>query len=169
MTTRRLAKDYQGRDSERVMVKYTCVSGNGGFACRAIDTVTVDGTAYEEWSDDDYVREIATLTEIVYDDGNTVREVAVARGLLDELTSGTIVHMFPGRMRSQAELNAIVREIVPLIVRHVNSESCTTWLRDWNVRVCRVLVPCAYRMMRPEMLVVRQSRVMDTDDFDPDD
>lgn len=151
------------------MVRYTCVSGNGRFACRAIDTETVDGTAYEEWSDDDYVREIATLTEVVHDDGNSVREVAVARALLDELTAGATVRMLDGRTESQAELDAIVREIVPLIVRHVNTQSCITWLRDWHVRVCRVLVPCSYRMMRPEMLVVRHSRVMDTDDFDPDD
>lgn len=151
------------------MVKYTCVSGDGGFACRAIDTMTVDGTAYEQWSDADYVREIATLTEVIHDDGNSVREVAVARALLDELTAGTTVRMLPGRTQTQAELNAIVREIVPLIVQKVNTESCVTWLRDWSVRVCLVLVPCSYRMMRPEMLVVRQSRVMDTDDFDPDD
>lgn len=151
------------------MVPYTCMTGVGRFACKALDTVTVGGTAYEEWSDADYVREIATLTEVVYDDSHSVREVAVARALLDELTSNTTVRMFPGRTRSQGELNAIVREIVPLLVRHVNTESCTAWLHDWNVRICLVLVPCAYRMMRPEMLVLRHSRVMDTDDFDPDD
>lgn len=132
------------------MVRHTCVSGT--HLVRALRTVTVDGTAYEEWTSGTYVGEVALLVAVAHDEDNSVREVAEARSLLGLLTSSTSVSLDAGHRRTQSELNAVVREIVPLMVRYVGASDCDTWLRGWEVRVGRVLVPCTYRDRRPDLL-----------------
>lgn len=121
----------------------------------SLSSVTFDGTGYEEWDKRTYINEVDSLILTIDDDNNSVRDVAIASSLLDELQSSTIAISACYHRRSQKELNAIVREIVPLIIRHVTVWNCLTWLQDWDVGVGGVYVPCTYRERRPAMLPER--------------
>lgn len=136
-------------------MRYTCVSGNPFVA--SLGSETVNGIEYERLNEREYIREVHSLILTVDDDNNSVREVALARSLLDELQTSTIVCRREGWHRlPQADLNAIVRQIVPLMIRHATVLNCETWLRDWEVRIVEVLVPCTYRERRPAMLLERR-------------